>query len=57
LAGARRRHEFVLGSHMLTSRIETILKCLWALGTGEAAVAHVPSAGALALQPAAALGR
>jgi hypothetical protein len=57
LAGARRRHEYVLGAHMLTSRIEVILKCLWALGTGEAAVAHVPSAGALALQPAQTLGR
>ncbi|OYY61972.1 MAG: hypothetical protein B7Y51_09230 [Burkholderiales bacterium 28-67-8] len=57
LAGARRRHEYVLGAHMLISRIELILKCLWALGTGEATVAHVPGAGALALQPAAATGR
>lgn len=57
LAGARRRHEYVLGAHMLTSRIEVILKCLWALGTGEAAVAHAASAGALALQPAQTLGR
>ena len=57
LAGARRRHAYVLGAHMMASRIETILKCLWALGTGEAGVVHVPSAGALALQPAAAMGR
>ncbi len=57
VAGARRRHEYVLGAHMLTSRIELILKCLWALGTGEAAVAHVPGAGALALQPTGATGR
>jgi hypothetical protein len=57
LAGARRRHDYVLGAHMLTSRIELILKCLWALGTGEAAVAHVQGAGALALQPAGTSGR
>jgi hypothetical protein len=52
LAGARRRHEYVLSAHMLVSRVELILRCLWALCTGEATVAHIPSVGALALKPA-----
>lgn len=50
-AGARHRHEFVLGHHMMASRLQTILNCLWSLGTGEAAVMSIPSLGALALQP------